>query len=104
MGFALDFPPGGEKIPLFAGVRELRFGAFRRGNFYVMIVYNIKEHNMLLGFADAWVELAVGLAVLSTLGCAVYGAINWNRGDDTAPSNQTMIWLRDDKKIKEEEM
>ena len=58
---------------------------------------------MLLGFADVWVELAVGLSILATLVCAIYGIVNWNRGRrEGGPTTQTMIWLRDDRKIEED--
>lgn len=58
---------------------------------------------MLLGFADVWVELAVGLSILATLLCAVYGIVKWNRGQrNTGPTAQTMIWIRDNKKIEED--
>ena len=58
---------------------------------------------MLLGFADIWVELAVGLSILSALLCAVYGIVKWNRGKSAGgPSMQTTLWIRDNNKMNEE--
>jgi len=36
----------------------------------------------MLGIDDTYVWLAYLLCLLSTILCVVYGAINWNRGDE----------------------
>lgn len=37
---------------------------------------------MVLGISDPWIWGVYVLLVLSTLLCVVYGAINWNKGDE----------------------
>ena len=36
----------------------------------------------MLGFADSVIAWAYILCILSALLCAIYGLINWNKGDD----------------------
>ena len=37
---------------------------------------------MFLGINDPWIWSIYILIILSALLCVVYGAINWNKGDD----------------------
>jgi len=37
---------------------------------------------MILGISDPWVLSGYLLVVLSALLCVIYGAINWNKGED----------------------
>ncbi|MBX7076751.1 MAG: hypothetical protein K1X33_05495 [Methanobacteriaceae archaeon] len=37
---------------------------------------------MVLGINDPWIWSIYILIILSALLCVVYGAINWNKGDD----------------------
>ena len=41
---------------------------------------------MILGIPDPWVLSGYLLVILSTLLCVVYGAINWNKGDEDSTS------------------
>ena len=38
---------------------------------------------MILGIPDPWISSAFILCLASTLLCIVYGAINWNKGDES---------------------
>ena len=38
----------------------------------------------MLGMEDWSVALAYWLNILAVLICVIYGAVNWNRGDDSA--------------------
>lgn len=55
----------------------------------------------MLGFADGWVAAAYILCILSTLLCVVYGALNWNRGDEPVTSEDRK-WARSEEKVEEE--
>jgi len=57
----------------------------------------------MLGLGDFWIALAFVLTLLSSLLCVVYGAINWNRGDE--PSKQEIAkeaqWEKEEREIDE---
>jgi hypothetical protein len=36
----------------------------------------------MLGMEDGWIALVWWLCLLSTIGGVVYGAVNWNHGDE----------------------
>ena len=55
----------------------------------------------MLGLDHAGVWMAYLLCILSAALCVVYGAINWNRGDEpTKPEDVT--WAQEEKKVEEE--
>lgn len=39
---------------------------------------------MILGLADIWISSGYLLCILSTILCVVYGAMNWNKGNNEA--------------------
>jgi hypothetical protein len=57
----------------------------------------------MLGLGDFWVSSAFLLCILSSLLCIIYGAMNWNKGDE--PSKQEIEeekkWDEEEKKIEE---
>lgn len=55
----------------------------------------------MLGIEDKYVALAYILCIASTILCVVYGAINWNRGDDTT-KDEDIRWAQEEKKVEEE--
>jgi hypothetical protein len=55
----------------------------------------------MLGIEDPGVWVAYLLCLLSTLLCVVYGAINWNKGDEpTGPED--VKWAKEEEKVEEE--
>lgn len=57
---------------------------------------------LLIGIDDPWVLSALVLAVSVTIVCMIYGILRWNKGDDSAPGTDTIIWVRDEKVIDED--
>ena len=55
----------------------------------------------MFGIEDKWVAGAYVLCIASTVLCLVYGAINWNRGDDEVKPEDRQ-WVADEKKVEEE--
>lgn len=55
----------------------------------------------MFGIEDPCVWMAYLLSVASTLLCIVYGAINWNRGDDTVQA-EDFQWIAEERKVEEE--
>ena len=55
----------------------------------------------MLGIEDKWVALAYLLCILSTILCAVYGIINWNKGDEDIKS-EDIKWVSEEKKVEDE--
>lgn len=57
----------------------------------------------MLGFADGTIALAFLLCIGSTLLCAVYGFVNWNRGAETeaAELKEEAAWEAAEKKVEE---
>lgn len=45
----------------------------------------------MLGIDDPWVWLAYILSAASAVLCAVYGLVNWNRGDDSV-AKEDVVW------------
>ena len=58
----------------------------------------------MLGLDDPWIAAAYMLCLLSTALCVVYGAINWNRGDDApeVPEAEEERWAEEEVKIEQE--
>jgi hypothetical protein len=55
----------------------------------------------MLGIEDPWVWSAYLLCLLSALLCVIYGAINWNRGDEPVePDDKT--WAEHEKQVEQE--
>jgi hypothetical protein len=52
----------------------------------------------MLGLRDAWVLCAYLLCLASTLLCAVYGLVAWNRGDDSVRKEDAQ-WAAEEKRI-----
>ena len=50
----------------------------------------------MLGLDDPTISLAYVLCVLSALLCVVYGAINWNKGDEPV-TDEDLEWAREEK-------
>ena len=57
----------------------------------------------MLGLEDPMIWLAYVLCILSALLCVVYGAINWNRGDESV-TEEDLDWAREEKEDIEESM
>ncbi|MDA3851146.1 MAG: hypothetical protein PF447_07705 [Spirochaetaceae bacterium] len=59
---------------------------------------------MMLGFDDFSVFLAWFLMVLSTLGCLVYGIINWNKGEEVSEleAKEEQQWDAEEEHIQKE--
>ena len=55
----------------------------------------------MLGLTDGWVAAAYLLCLLSSLLCVIYGALNWNKGDET-PTDEDRQWAEQENKIGEE--
>ncbi len=58
----------------------------------------------MLGFDDFSVFLAWFLMVLSTLGCLVYGIINWNKGEEVSEleAKEEQQWDAEEEHIQKE--
>ncbi len=62
-----------------------------------------KEIIMFLGIPDAGVASAFIMLIVSVLVCAVYGIVNWNRGDLTMEElEEERCWFREELEIDEE--
>jgi hypothetical protein len=55
----------------------------------------------MLGIEDKWVFLAYVLSILSALFCVIYGAMNWNRGDDAVDASDVR-WAAHEQKDQQE--
>ncbi len=56
----------------------------------------------MLGFADVWVLLAYVLTLLVTIGCVIYGWLNWNSdGEMVPPPQEEFVWVEEEEKIEE---
>jgi hypothetical protein len=51
---------------------------------------------MLIGLADGWVAAAYWLSIVSASLCLVYGALNWNRGDEPV-RDEDLRWAKQEK-------
>ncbi|MFP4355509.1 MAG: symporter small accessory protein [Phycisphaerae bacterium] len=54
-----------------------------------------------LGLSDPYILAAYLLCILSTVLCVIYGAICWNRGEETIDS-EDVRWAEEEKKVEEE--
>lgn len=54
----------------------------------------------MLGINDAQVWLAYLLCIFSAIFCVIYGAINWNRGDEPIHPEDKK-WVEDEKVVEE---
>ena len=61
---------------------------------------------LVLGIDDPWVWSAYILTILSMLLCVVYGALNWNKGDEDeeAQVKEEMEWHKKEKDMEEKEL
>lgn len=55
----------------------------------------------MLGIEDKWVSWCYLLCILSAVLCVVYGAINWNRGDDSV-TQEDVEWVKHEEKETQE--
>ncbi|NLW85086.1 MAG: hypothetical protein GXY41_11895 [Phycisphaerae bacterium] len=55
----------------------------------------------MLGIEDKGVLAAYLLCLFSAALCVVYGAINWNRGDEPVEPDDVK-WVTEEKKVEEE--
>ncbi len=55
----------------------------------------------VLGIEDKWVWLAYLLCIASALLCVVYGAVNWNRGDEPV-REEDVKWAAEEKKVEQD--
>jgi len=55
----------------------------------------------MLGIEDGWVVLAYVLCVFSALLCVVYGALNWNKGEEPVTA-EDVEWAKEEKEELEE--
>ena len=56
----------------------------------------------MLGIEDKWVAAAYLLCIGSTVLCAVYGLIMWNRGGRPEQTAKDVRWAEEEKKVEEE--
>jgi hypothetical protein len=56
----------------------------------------------MFGIEDTYVSLAYLLCILSALLCVIYGAINWNRGDEPVDSADVRWATRQQQETTEE--
>ncbi len=54
----------------------------------------------MLGIEDPGVWVAYLLCLLSALLCVVYGAINWNKGEEPVEQEDRQ-WAREEKQVEE---
>jgi hypothetical protein len=55
----------------------------------------------MLGIEDKYVWIAYLLCIASTLLCIVYGALNWNKGDE-AVKQEDILWAAEEDRVEEE--
>ncbi len=55
----------------------------------------------MLGIQDGWVVLAYLLCILSSVLCVLYGAANWNKGEEPV-TPEDMEWAKEEKEDLEE--
>lgn len=57
----------------------------------------------MLGLGDFWVSLVFVLTILSTILCVVYGAKNWNKGDEPSAEEieEEKKWEKEERDIEE---
>ncbi|MFP4054595.1 MAG: symporter small accessory protein [Phycisphaerae bacterium] len=55
----------------------------------------------LLGIDDVYVWLAYVLCVASALLCVVYGAINWNKGEEQV-EEEDLSWAQHEREVEED--
>jgi hypothetical protein len=55
----------------------------------------------MLGIQDIWVLLAYLLCIVSAILCVVYGALNWNRGDEPVEPADVR-WVAHEKRAQED--
>ena len=55
----------------------------------------------MLGLGDFSVSLAFILCLLSSLVCVVYGAVNWNKGEEP-PAPDDEAWAKAEEEFEEE--
>ena len=55
----------------------------------------------MLGINDPVIATAYLLCILSTLLCVVYGALNWNKGDEPVLAEDKK-WVEDEKAVEDE--
>ncbi len=53
----------------------------------------------MLGFSDPWIAAGYLLCLLATALCVVYGAINWNNGDEPPPTDEDAKWAEEKERI-----
>ena len=60
----------------------------------------------VLGINDPWIWGAYLLCILSTLLCIVYGALNWNKGDEHEKKEieEELAWEKKEEEMEEKEL
>jgi len=56
----------------------------------------------MFGIEDFWIWSVYLLCILSTILCVVYGALNWNKGEDETVTEEDVKWAEEEDKIGEE--
>lgn len=58
----------------------------------------------MLGFDDVYVFLAWLLMILSSIGCVVYGVMNWNKGGEVSEleAKEEAAWDDEEQHIEDE--
>lgn len=51
---------------------------------------------MTAGISDPWVAVAYLLSIAGSLTCVIYGAVNWNKGDEPINPEDT-DWAKEEK-------
>lgn len=55
----------------------------------------------MLGIQDPGVWMAYLLCILSVVICVIYGAVNWNKGDEQVYP-EDVKWVKDEQIVKED--
>lgn len=55
----------------------------------------------MFGLEDPWIYMAYLLCILGTVFCVVYGALNWNKGDEPV-YQEDEEWLEEEIRTEEE--
>ena len=56
----------------------------------------------MFGIEDFWIWSVYLLCILSTVLCVVYGALNWNKGEEETVTEEDVKWAEEEDKIGEE--
>ena len=56
----------------------------------------------MLGLSDPTIIAAYLLCIISSVICVIYGAINWNKGEEIEVTSEDKEWAKEEDKIAED--